>query len=88
MGKRVVKIINCKRASIRRKPWIPLIDEEIVGLREGPNENNTKLKSGKTIMIDDSQVSYDWKDRKFYKTLNPDGWIYAGCIDLGDELDE
>ena len=84
MAKRVVKIVNCKSASIRKSPWIPLHDKEIVGVREGPRDDASKVRSGQTIEIDDSEICYDWTDRKFYKVLRPDGWIYEGCIDLGD----
>ena len=50
MAYRRVKIVNCKTASIRRTPWIPLHDKEIVGIRDGPIlEDNTIVKSGETV---------------------------------------
>lgn len=29
-------VTGCRVASIRRTPWIPLHDKEIVGIRDGP----------------------------------------------------
>lgn len=85
MAFKKVKIVNCRRASIRKKPWVPLHSEEIVGIRDGPIETENTIKLGDTIEIDTDRVSYDWTDRKFYKVRNPDGWIYEGCIDLGED---
>lgn len=82
-----VPIANCKTASIRRTPWIPLYYEDIVGIRDGPDQKTEFIKTGDIIEIDTNQVSYDWIDRKFYKVRNPDGWIYEGCVDLGGEDD-
>lgn len=80
-------IVNCRSASIRRTPWIPLRDSEIVGIRDGPIQNDLTVQKGSTIDVDLEQICYDWTDRKFYKVRNPDGWIYEGCIDLGDSTD-
>lgn len=80
-----VPIANCKIASIRRTPWIPLHDVDIVGIRDGPNRKNNTVKTGDFVEIDISQVCYDWTNRKFYKVRNPEGWIYEGCVDLGGE---
>ena len=76
------QIVNCKTASIRRTPWIPLHDKEIVGIRDGPKfENNNELiQNGSIIEIDPDQVCYDWTDKKFYKVRNPEGWIRDGVI--------
>ena len=42
MGYVKARIINCRRASIRRTPWIPLKDKDIVGIKEGSRqEENT-----------------------------------------------
>jgi len=84
MAFKKVKIVNCRRASIRKKPWVPLHSEEIVGVRDGPIETTNTVKSGDTIEVDTNNVVYDWTDRKFYKVRNPDGWIYEGCVDLGE----
>ena len=85
MALKKVKIVNCRRASIRKKPWVPLHSEEIVGIRDGPIETENTIKLGDTIEIDTDQATYDWTDRKFYKVRNPDGWIYEGCIYLGED---
>lgn len=79
------KIANCKSASIRQTPWIPWRDREITGIRYGPRKDNDTVKIGSSIEIDTSEICYDWTGRKFYKTIHPKGWIYEGCIDLGDD---
>ena len=80
-----VPIVNCKKALIRRAPWIPLRDEEIIGIRDGPKQKENSVKFGDYIEIDTEKVCYNWTDRKFYKVRNPDGWIYEGCVEVGDD---
>lgn len=65
------KITNCRTASIRKVPWIPAIDEEIV----------EELPNGASIDINPDNVTFDWKDRKFYRTKNPKGWIHEGVVE-------
>ena len=84
MALRKVTIVNCRKASIRRTPWIPWHDKDLTGVRDGPSIVNGSVKMGDSIEIDTEQISYDWTGRKFYKVLHPKGWIYEGCIDLGD----
>ena len=74
---KVVTIVNCKKASIRKTPWIPLHEKEIVA----------EKKFGDSIEIDPSKICYDWKNRKFYKVVNSRGWIHEGVIDYsgGDQ---
>lgn len=88
MALRKVQIVNCKSASIRRTPWIPLHAEDIVDIKSSMRNSDSKVPSGTTIEIDTDQICYDWTDRKFYKVKNPHGWIYEGCINLGDGIDE
>ncbi len=76
-----VSIANCRTASIRQAPWIPLYDTNIVGIRDGPTNRSDNLNNGDYIEVDFDQTCYDWKDRKFYKVRNPEGWIYERCID-------
>jgi hypothetical protein len=84
MAWRKVQIVNCKSASVRQTPWIPLHDKEIVGIRDGPElKNNDTIKQGDTIDIDPDQFVYSWVDRKYYKTRDPDVWIYEGVVDFG-----
>lgn len=64
------EIVNCKLASIRRKPWLTIVDDDTIGVK----------RKGDTIEIDPMSISYDWKDKKFYRTRNPNGWIYSGCV--------
>ena len=67
------RIANCRKASIRKFPWVTPFDKEIVG----------EKKRGDPIEIDTSKICYDWKDRKFYRTMNPEGWIHDGVIEYG-----
>lgn len=88
MAYKRVQIVNCKTASIRRTPWIPLHDKEIVGIRDGPVfQEDVIVKAGDTIEIDPEDDCYDWTDRKFYRVRNPRGWIYEGVINLEDDSD-
>ena len=70
-------IVNCKRASIRKAPWITPFAEDIV----------ETMEQGRSIAIDQNEIAYDWTGRKFYKVPKFKGWIYDGCIDLGDDTD-
>lgn len=78
-------IANCRRASIRSTPWIPIRRKEIVGIRDGPVDNSNTVRQGDSIEVDLEDVCYDWTDRKFYKVRNPEGWIYEGCIEIGGD---
>ena len=69
------KIANCRTASIRRTPWIPMLEEDVIG----------EKKRGEYIQIDTSEICYDWEDRKFYRTRNPKGWIHEGVIEYGGD---
>lgn len=85
MAFRKATIVNCRRASIRKTPWIPWHDKELSGVRFGPNDSNDTIVMGDVVDVDTDQVTYDWTGRKFYKILHPKGWIYEGCIDLGED---
>lgn len=80
-----VTIANCRRASIRRTPWIPMRRKEIVGIRDGPLDKTNTAELGESIDVDLDDICYDWTGRKFYKVRNPVGWIYEGCIDIGGD---
>lgn len=88
MAFKLVTITNCCRASIRRKPWIPTHSNEIVGIRDGPTYRDNTVKQGDSLEIDLENICYDWTGRKFYKVRNPDGWIYEGCVNIGDGVDD
>ena len=62
-----VRIINCRRASIRKHPWIPLKEKDIVDTVDGSDAINDTVKKGSYITIDLDNICYDWKNRKFYK---------------------
>lgn len=80
-------VIGCRVASIRRTPWIPLHDKEIVGIRDGPkfDADETLINNGESIDIDPDEICYDWTGKKFYKVRNPEGWIHEGVIDYGGD---
>lgn len=79
-------IVNCKSASIRQKPWIPMLSEEIVGIRDGPKElDDDTIQVGKSIEIDPEVIQYSWTGRKYYKTRSPSGWVYEGVVDYGGD---
>ena len=80
-----VTIANCRRASIRATPWIPMRHSAIVGIRDGPVDEKHTAKKGEMLEVDLEQVCYDWTGRKFYKVRRPEGWIYEGCIDIGGD---
>ena len=81
------QIVGCRTASIRRMPWIPLRENEISGIRDGPRfgSEDIIIKNGSTVEIDPEQVCYDWTDRKFYKIRDPEGWIYEGVVSYGGD---
>ena len=88
MSFRPAQVVNCKKASIRRTPWIPLHDEEISGYMDGSSDDSKTVSSGKTIDIDTEEVVYDWTGRKFFKVKRPKGWIYEGCVKIGGDNNE
>ncbi len=82
------QIVNCRTASIRKTPWIPLHKNDIVGIRDGPKyDDGLLVSSGSIIYIDPEEICYDWTGKKFYKIRNPEGWIHEGVIDYGGEDD-
>lgn len=85
MAYTVARIANCRRASIRKAPWIPLRQDELVGIRDGPIKKDNTVTKGQTIEIDLDNICYDWTGRKFYKVRHPEGWIYEGCVSIGDD---
>lgn len=78
-------IVNCKKAAIRRTPWIPLHDKEIAGYMDGSSDDVNTVSRGKRIDVDIDEIVYDWTGRKFYKVKAPKGWIYEGCISIGGD---
>jgi hypothetical protein len=79
------RIVNCKSASIRLAPWDAERSKEIVGIRDGPHEEDGSITAGTVIDINPQEVCYDWTGRKFYKVRNPEGWIYEGVVDYVGE---
>lgn len=67
-----VKIANCKKASLRRAPWITPVSKDIVG----------EIQNGEVIEIDETSICYDWTGRKFYKAKATigEGWVHEGVI--------
>ena len=40
------KIVNCKKASIRRHPWIPLLTKDVVDIKDGVDDNTNVVSIG------------------------------------------
>lgn len=76
-----VRVVNCIKASIRKTPWIPLHDKDIVGVRDGPNSTTSEVKMGDILEVDLDNICYDWTGRKFYAVRLPRGWVYEGVIE-------
>lgn len=82
------QIVNCRVASIRQTPWIPLHDMDIVGIRDGPkfDSKTETIEEGSIVYVDLDDICYDWTNRKFYKVRDPEGWIYEGVINYGGDV--
>jgi len=69
------KIVNCKKASVRKEPDIvdekKYLETDVIGY----------LKKGTDIAVDLEDVLYDWTGRCYVKTTEPTpGYIYKGVI--------
>jgi hypothetical protein len=69
------KIVNCKKASVRKEPDIvdekKYLETDVIGY----------LKKGTDITVDLEDVLYDWTGRCYVKTTEPTpGYIYKGVI--------
>ena len=76
------RIANCSKASIRKKPWDPNEDKELVGLKDGPLSAGTKIDQGDVVYVNLDDICYDWTGRKYYKVRRPEGWIPEGVISI------
>lgn len=87
MGYTTVRIVNCKKASIRRTPWITWHNKDMSGVLDGPLHTSDDFKKGDELDVDFDSFCYDWTGRKFYKVRMPKGWIYEGVIERKETLD-
>ena len=70
-------VTGCRVASIRRTPWIPLHDKEIVGIRDGPkfDADGISICNKESIEIDPDDICYDWTGKKSTKfVIQKDGF--------------
>ena len=74
MGFHTMKIANCRAASIRKSPWIPDHADDVIEIK----------KRGEEIEVDQTDICYDWKDRRYFRTRHPKGWICEGVVERGD----
>lgn len=70
------KIINCHQLSIRRNVNDPDELEETIAT----------LPAGKTVLVNDSEIYWSWKDRAYYKVnygMNKDeGYATVECLEV------
>ena len=71
MGFVRTRIANCRTASVKKAPWIPIEEDEVVG----------EKCRGDPVDIDPDTFVYDWEGDLFYKIKDPDGWINKGCVE-------
>ena len=50
------RIVNCKSASIRLAPWDAERSKEIVGIRDGPHEEDGSVTAGTVIDINPQEI--------------------------------
>ena len=58
-----VKVVNCKKLGIRKTPWIPEEDPEIV----------YTANKGEILELKSYDVVYDWTGRKFLEVETQSG---------------
>lgn len=68
------RIVNCKKASIRKNPSCTSEKDDTIGI----------LEKGEIIDVDDSIRVFDWTDNEFYKcaTSFGDGYINVGVVEI------
>lgn len=70
------KIVNCKKASIIKDPS---------SYDQTDNKLVKTVLSGDTIETDTTDVSYDLRNRIYYRVYefgSPIGWIFAGAVEV------
>lgn len=68
------RIVNCKKASIRKNPSCTNEKDDTIGV----------LEKGEILDVDDSIRVFDWTDNEFYKctTSFGDGYINVGVVEI------
>lgn len=68
------RIVNCKKASIRKNPSCTSEKDDTIGV----------LEKGEILDVDDSTRVFDWTDKEFYKcsaTIG-DGYILKDLVEI------
>lgn len=67
-------VINCKRLSIRKHPWVTPYAEDVIGT----------VKAGDTLQVDTDDKVYSWDDKEFYKVDfgSNSGYAIKDCLDF------
>jgi hypothetical protein len=68
------RIVNCKKASIRKNPSCTSEKDDVVGV----------LEKGELLEVDTSIRVFDWTDNEYYKcsTTFGDGYILTEIVEI------
>lgn len=68
------RIVNCKKASIRKNPSCTSEKDDTIGV----------LEKGELLDVDDSVRVFDWTDKEFYKCSASigDGYILKDLVEI------
>lgn len=68
------RIVNCKKASIRKNPSCTSEKDDTVGV----------LEKGELLEVDTSMRVFDWTDNEYYKcsTSFGDGYILTEIVEI------
>jgi hypothetical protein len=68
------RIVNCKKASIRKNPSCTSEKDDVVGV----------LEKGEFLEVDTSMRVFDWTDNEYYKcsTTFGDGYILTEIVEI------
>lgn len=68
------RIVNCKKASVRKNPSCTSEKDDVVGV----------LEKGEILDVDDSTRVFDWTDNEYYKcsTSFGDGYILTEIVEI------
>ena len=68
------RIVNCKKASIRKNPSCTSEKDDTIGI----------LEKGEILDVDDSVRVFDWTDNEFYKCSSTigDGYILTDLVEI------
>jgi hypothetical protein len=68
------RIVNCKKASIRKNPSCTSEKDDVIGV----------LEKGELLEVDTSTRVFDWTDNEYYKcsTSFGDGYILTEIVEI------